>query len=368
MKKHVSHRGWLVLISCLLSLCCVASPAWAQQDEIPEGWKSEDVVVRNGTVGAFNGETLSFEVRTRFATLSSSYVRIAISWYDKWAKEDVYQHIITDERFARNEDYTFDWDKPNATMVISYPCPRTRKDKTTVCRETWLWESNTRRFIKKGESSSNPFEDTEGEIARLIRAGKLDDARAQIEAARVRFGKESVDADALFAAFFAIAVDDAYEQFQKKKHSKENARAALKKIYRFLLDPPIQSSRKCPNRSGYIKICLGESDDCGCSDRFGMIDAKDVSWDARFTRIAKILNKADAPGLTLRLLEPVLAELPGNTEVMLALADAYYDTDLKYKAKPLYIRVRQMRLVEKVYIPPYVFDRYKELKDMPEPP
>lgn len=334
---------------CVMALMSISSVATAQDE-----WSGEDVTVNKGKVGKFQGSTLRYDVRTKFATLTSSQARVALSWRDKWAKEDVEQVLIEEERYARGEQYTFTLIKKIASVQVVYPCPKDRRDTLTMCTELWEWQKSSRRFTLKSTEESDPVSERMQEVKALIKRGKLGKAKASIKAISDEFGEESLDSEALFEVFWALALDDALQQ--GKKDPKKGA--AL--VRKFLADPPIKSAERCPNKE-LITVCLEpDVSECGCSNAFGQVSGLEGKWPRRYTALAKMLGKAKDYELAQVLLVPALGQLPDDSEVQLIVADMYWEKDQKYKARPLYKQVRAKRLQDKTYIPNRVFERFNE--------
>ena len=64
-------------------------------------------------------------------------------------------------------------DRAKATVYIDYLCPKDRKDTTTMCKETWEWQKNSRRFALKGKKSSDPIAKSGDEITKLLKRGRV---------------------------------------------------------------------------------------------------------------------------------------------------------------------------------------------------
>lgn len=330
----------------MLALC---APAAASAID----WGSDKDSVRKDDLGSFQGDRLKVEIRTQFDTLHSSHVKVTLNWYDKWAGEDVNQELFEDTRAARLEDYKFTLDRAKATVYIDYLCPKDRKDTTTTCKETWEWQKNSRRFALKGKKSSDPIAKSGDEITKLLKKGKYEQAKKELAKAKEELGEDKIDAEEIFQLFWAGIIDNAYDDYRAGRKEK-----ALARIEAFLKDPPITSNANCPEKDVAI-VCLGEKQVCGCSDKFGQVTYSE-SWDKRYSKLAKILGKLEAHELSERLLVPALTLFPQNTDIQLTLADMYWDTERDYKARPLYAKVRKIRMADKVYIPNRVYDRFKE--------
>lgn len=351
-RKHRAIARLLVAGALVATALVAASPAAAQEVE----WGGEDDKVREDDLGPFNGARLEYELRTQFASLRSSHARLKLMWRDKWAGEDVEQELFEEERAARLEEYELELIRGKATVKVTYPCPKTRKDRSTKCTEVWEWQKNSRRFALVEESSKTPKDKGLEHVAKLIRRGDLDGARAELEAARE--AGQDVDSDELFGLYWAEIIDRAADKARQGKSGREQAREILTG---FLRRAPVRAGARCPG-GDKIEVCLKDKVECGCSDPFGQV-APDQAWSKRYSQLAKALGKIEDHELTERLLEPALAALPKNTEVALAMADVYWDTERKYKARPLYARVRKRRLADKTYIPNRVFERFKAPKD-----
>ncbi len=332
------------------AVMCVGVTALA--DEPGEGWSGNDVEVLKGEVGRFQGGTMRYEVRTKFATLTSSHARVAITWRDKWAKEDVTQVLIEEERYARGEQYEFKVLPKVASVEVSYPCPQDRRDTVTMCQELWEWKKNTRRFVLESTSSSDPISEKMGELKGLIKKGKFDQAKKIIEALEDEHGVESLDREVLFEAFWSVAIDQAVAD------GKKSSERGVKTLEKFLANPMVTSAQRCPDKE-LITVCLEpEQVECGCSNEFGQVPGFEGRWPKRYTALAKLLGKAEAYELVEKLLVPALEQVPEDTELMLVVADMYWHKKQEYKARPLYKKVRKIRMRDKVYIPNRVFERF----------
>jgi len=351
MGTHFTH---LTACRCAVALMLVvcASPFTSASAYAVE-WGSDKDSVRKDDLGSFQGDRLGVEIRTQFDTLHSSHVKVTLNWYDKWAGEDVKQVLFEDTRAARIEDYKFTLDRGKATVYIDYLCPKSRKDTTTTCKEQWEWKKNSRRFKLEGKKSSDPLAKTGDEIAKLLKRKKFDQAKKELEKAQKELGEDKLDNEELFGLFWGGIIDAAYDDYRNGRKKK-----AVERIQGFLKDPPITSSEQCPEKDVAV-VCLGEKALCGCSDKFGQVRYSD-RWDKRYSKLAKMLGKLDEHELAERLLVPALGLFPQNTDVMLTLADMYWATERDYKARPLYAKVRKIRMADKTYIPNRVYDRFKE--------
>lgn len=345
---------WIFALAACASLLCaslVAAPSPAAAEGVE--WGGEGDKVKKGDLGPFIGARLNYELRTQFATLYSSHTRLKLMWRDAWADEDVEQVLFEGERAARLEDYELELIRGKATVTVGYLCPKDRKDTTTRCTERWEWQKNTRRFVLRETTSSDPLAKSFEHIEELIEEGKVKKAREELARAREELGDDKLDHDRLFGLFWAHAIEQAYPL------RKSNTKKAAKIIGEFIEEPPITASERCPGED-FIKVCMGDKAraECGCSDDFGHVPYSE-RWDRRYRNLARTLGEIEDHAMTISLLSPATGMFPENTDVMLALADAYWATDRKYKAYPLYAKVRKIRMAQKVYIPNRVYERYE---------
>lgn len=344
-------RGVMTITAMFFVLCCAGQVA---AFELPEQWTGDDVELSKGRVGDFQGGTMRYEVRTKYATLTSSDAHVMLVWNDKWAKETVHQVLFEEERYARGDQYTFNLIGKLASVEVIYPCPEDRNDRQTTCTELWEWQKNTRRFTLKKKTSTNPVKEKIEAIETYLEKGQVKKAKAALDKLEKDTKKEDLDRDKLFEMFWAQTLDRALKQGSK------NPEKGVKILKEFLSDPPLRGSSRCPDKE-LITVCLEEGAlECGCSNAFGQVSGFEGRWPKRYHKLAKMLGKAKgADDLVHVLLVPALDRVPQDSEIMLVVADMYWNKDMKFKAKPLYKKVRKIRLEDKTYIPNHVFERFK---------
>lgn len=317
-------------------------------------WGTDQDKVKSAVLGTFWGNPITYELRTQVAGLESSHVRVKIDWFNKAEKRAESQIIIEDERAARFEEYELKYDKPNLTIFITYPCPLTRKDKETSCTERWMYHQAKNLFVLKEKTSSNPVAKSREKITELLKAGKIDKAMSSIKLMeKAQKDDEQLSTDEWFVAYF----DYAHSQIKAAYKAKQldNAYELLEALHK---KAPLQSSLSCPDAEQLL-FCLDGKTECGCSERFGMLPAEE-RYAQKLEDLARVWDKKKEYKKVIAILTPVAARFPDQTDVRLLLADALWETDFKEKARPHYKAVRSIRLTDKTFIPPHVFERFKE--------
>lgn len=324
----------------------------AQADALE--WGTDQDKVKSAVLGTFWGNPITYELRTQVAGLESSHVRIKIDWFNKAEKRAESQIIIEEERAARFEAYELKYDKPNLTLFITYPCPLTRKDKETSCTERWMYHQAKNLFVLKEKISSNPVAKSRDKITELLKAGKVDKAMSSIKLMekQQKDSEPKLSTDEWFVAYF----DYAHSQIKAAYRAKQ-----LDKAYELLealhKKAPLESSLGCPDAE-QILFCLDGKTECGCSERFGLLPANE-RYAQKLEDLARVWDKKKQYKKVVAILTPVAALFPDQTDVRLLLADALWETDFKEKARPHYKAVRSIRLTDKTFIPPHVFERFK---------
>ena len=306
----------------------------AQADALE--WGTDQDKVKSAVLGTFWGNPITYELRTQVAGLESSHVRVKIDWFNKAEKRAESQIIIEDERAARFEAYEIKYDKPNLTLFITYPCPLTRKDKETSCTERWMYHQAKNLFVLKEKTSSNPVAMSS---IKLMEQQQKDD-------------EPKLSTDEWFVAYFDYAHSQIKAAYRAKQLDK--AYSLLEALHK---KAPLESSLGCPDAEQLL-FCLDGKTECGCSERFGLLPANE-RYVQKLEDLARVWDKKKEYKKVVAILTPVAALFPDQTDVRLLLADALWETDFKEKARPHYRAVRSIRLTDKTFIPPHVFERFK---------
>lgn len=316
-------------------------------------WGSDQDKVQSAVLGNFWGNPITYELRTQVAGLESSHVRVKIDWFNKAEKREESQIIIEDVRAARFEQYSFKYDKPNLSIFISYPCPINRKDKETQCTEHWMYHQAKNKFVLKDKASTNPVAKSRDKITELFTAGKTSKAVESIKLMSQELKEgEALETDPWFVAHFDYAHKQIKAAYRAKQYDK--AYELLEALHK---DAPVKSSERCPDAER-ILFCLDGKTECGCSESFGLLPAEERYAD-RLEDFAKIWAKKKEHRKIVSILTPVAERFPERTDARLLLADALWELDFKEKARPHYQAVRRLRLAERTFIPPHVFERFK---------
>ena len=344
-------QGRALLALLVASLFGLAWPTSASAVE----WGSEQDMVRSEVLGTFWGNPLTLELRTQMASLESSHVRVTLGWFNKIQKVDESQVIIEDERAARFEQYSVTYDRPNMTVIIAHPCPINRKDKETTCEERWIYHQGKNKFVLKEKTSSNPVSRERDSITTLIKQGKMDRALASIELMKKEASDpKSISTDEWFVAYFDVMHAQIRAAWKAKQLDK-----ATKLLDELHAKSPLASSLSCPDAAERFVFCLDGKTECGCSERFGLLPA-DERYAKKLEELALVWAKNKAHRKVVAALTPVAQRFPDETAARLLLADALWELDFKEKARPHYQAVRRIRLVDRTFIPPHVFERFKE--------
>lgn len=314
-------------------------------------WGGDTDKVKTKQLGKFWGRPIKYELRTRPATITSSHVRVKVFWHNKAAKKDEEQVLFDDQRKSQFEQYKFNYDRPNLSIFISYNCPKTRKDKETVCTEKWMYHQAKNKFVLKTKSSTNPQAQSREKILAMINRGKLKQATKEIKLLQKKSGK-NIETDDFFAAFFLRMHQKAYAEFKAGKFDQ-----AEKTLNAFLKNSPVYSPKNCPDKEKLL-VCLQGKTQCGCSERFAQLPST-PKYAKRMAQVGKIWAKQKRHKRIIAVFAPMADIMPGESDMHLLLADAYWAIDFKTKARKHYKMVRQIRLVDRKFMPKRVFERFK---------
>lgn len=355
LRHHAHHAAPLALATLLIT--ALASPAAAQDDppEVQEIQWGEKINEREGIVGQLRGNgLLRFKIYTQLHSLEASDARVVLSWRDRTRGEDIAQRILERTQYARAEDYTFALESDGITARMGYPCPLRRGDKETTCEEVWRWNLRTRAFDFISKRSSNPTERSIESISALIQSGQTERAKKAIDLLtedRKRRG-ESVETDRFFVLFFVEMAKQFKSLVAAKKHAE-----AVALLKRFLQEPPVVSRKACPDVN-LMTLCLKGRAACGCSDPFGQLPKHEVLVPF-FEVIGDALVREKEYALAIRLVTPLSDAFPKEERLLLVLADSYWNTGERPKARQYYRGFRAVRLPVKGFIPRRVFDRFQ---------
>ena len=341
------------MIAATLATSIVALAGLASAQE----WGGEQDEVRKGELGKLWGHPVRYDLRTQYASLSSSYVRFELGWYDPYEKSEVFQVLVDDERAAHLEQYQVRFDRKKITLELEFPCPQDRKDKVTICTERFVWQKNSREFELVETTSTNPVAETQSELFSLIRKGKFEQVTKSIERLRAKHGDEEVPWIPLFNAFVERLHGKVVADLEKRDYELASRRAQAF----FVLKPPMSFPEGCPDFEKIV-ICLGEKDECGCEGNFGQLEPTEEVADM-FEDITRALYKDEEYELAVRLGNAVLKRVPEHTGLLLVMADTLWEMDEEEKAREHYAAVRRIRWVTKKFIPKRVFDRFRAPKD-----
>ncbi len=332
-------------------MCAVVALSWSATATAQE-WGGEDDDVRAATLGEQWGNPIKYDLRTQFATLHSSYVRLELTWYDPSERAEVSQVLFDDERAARLDQYEFAYDKRKLTLEITYPCPTEVKDNETRCVEKWVWRKASREFDLTSTRSTNPVSEDRDEMFEMIRKGKFDEVRASIAALQKKYGDDKVPWIPLYNAF----VERLHGKIVKDVEERDYELAAARIKAFFVKKPPMSFPLRCPDHEKVL-ICVEEIAECGCTDPHVQLEATEEVAEM-FADITRALYKNHDYELAIKLGERVSAKVPNHSGLRLVLADAYWEIDKDDKAGEHYAAVRKIRWAEKTFIPKRVFERF----------
>jgi hypothetical protein len=344
-------------VTFALALLAWAAPAGAQE------WGGEGDSVRAATLGEQWGNPIKYDLRTQFASLHSSYVRLELTWYDPYAKAEVSQVLFDDERASRLDQYEFKYDQKKLTLEVTYACPTEVKDNETRCVETWVWRKGSREFDLASTRSTNPVSEDRDEMFEMIREGKFDEVRASIAALQKKYGDDKVPWIPLYNAF----VERLHRKIVKDMEERDYELAAARIEAFFVKKPPMAFPLRCPDHEKVL-ICVTDLAECGCTDPHVQLEATEEVAEM-FADITRALYKNQDYALAVRLGERVSGKVPNHSGLRLVLADAYWELDKEEEAGAHYAAVRKIRWAEKTFIPKRVFDRFtREAKKSEDAP